>query len=93
MLKNIPSILRQVSPRGMATASPRIGDTKVIMSQLDKGTRQSLPSPLPRPVGDEGGGRCLAEPSVLARLARTVLRRPPEKLAYDGLSLALALVG
>lgn len=41
MLKNIPpAILRQISPRGMATLSPRIGDTKVIMSKLDKGTRE-----------------------------------------------------
>lgn len=29
-----------VSARGLATAAPRIGDTKVKMSVLDKGTRQ-----------------------------------------------------
>ncbi|CED84433.1 aconitate hydratase [Phaffia rhodozyma] len=39
MINKIPqSILRHISPRGMATLSNRIGDTQVKMSVLDKGT-------------------------------------------------------
>jgi hypothetical protein len=41
MINKIPSsLLKHVSQRGLATLSPRIGDTKVIMSKLDKGTRE-----------------------------------------------------